>query len=167
MASSQKKVVVRSFRDPVAWGYLPQNSFVTDGTVSLIDPAGRVSNFQMNDIKWIAYVRDFYLNDPLDPERLGRRAFPARPRAEGLWLRLEFRDGEQLEALVPVDAGLVTGIAADGGLFVNVPDARANAQRLFVPASALKRVEALGLVIPKKKSTGPKPPSEQEDLFPR
>ena len=59
--------------------------------IDLLDLTGRVIPLPLNDIKHICYVRDFNLNDTVNPERLTRRTFLARPRTEGLWLRLTFR----------------------------------------------------------------------------
>ncbi len=59
--------------------------------IDLLDLSGRVIPLLLNDIKHICYVRDFNLTDTVNPERLTRRTFLARPRTEGLWLRLTFR----------------------------------------------------------------------------
>jgi hypothetical protein len=152
MAGAQKKVIVRLFDGetanlpaPVA-GYLPASGFAEADNVALMDPGGRVISFALRDIKWIAYVRDFNTGDALEPERLGRKTFPARPRSEGLWLRMSFRDGDALEGLAGLDITFLDSIVADGGLMVTLPDARSNTQRMYVPRSALAGLELLGLV---------------------
>jgi hypothetical protein len=149
MAGAQKKVIVRLFGGGAASampGYLPATAFADSGSVALMDPGGKVISFAISDIKLIAYVRDFNIGDPLEPERLGRRTFPARPRAEGLWLRMTFRDGDTLEGLAGLDITFLDSIVTDGGLTVTPPDARSNAQRVFVPRSALTALELLGVV---------------------
>jgi hypothetical protein len=146
MAEAQKKVIIRLFSgDPVS-GYLPASGFVSGDQLALMDTGGRVISFLISDIKLIAYVRDFNTADRLDPERLGRRSFPARPRTEGLWLRMTFRDGETLEGLAPLDISLLDSVAADRGLSVTPPDTRSNTQRVFVPRSALTALDLLGLI---------------------
>jgi hypothetical protein len=107
---------------------------------------GRAKPLDFKDIKTICYVRDFNVDDPADPERLGRRAFPARPRGEGLWLRLGFLDGDSLEGLSSFDMAFVDSLLVERGLFLTPPDARANAQRVFVPRSALASLEVLGYI---------------------
>ena len=156
MSSAQKKVVVRRFGDHLSWGYLPQDLPVHDGTLELIDPAARVTPLPVVEVKWIAYVRDFNLTDRHSPERLERRRFTARPRSEGLWVRLRFMDSDIIEGLLQVGLPLLDALADSGGLFLVPPDPRGNTQRLFVPRAAIQALEPLGLVLP----PGAKPPAK-------
>jgi len=152
MAIARKKVVIRSFEGEITWGYLPQSGFASAGLVEVIDTAGRVISLRLKEIKTIAYVRDFNLDDRDEPERIGRRSFLGRPRGDGLWLKLEFRDGDLLEGLAHFDVGFVDGLLEDRGLMLGLPDARSNTQRIFVPRAALVSVEVLGYVgVPAKK----------------
>lgn len=148
MASGQKKVIVRRFNDQLHWGYLPQEITLLHGYVELIDPAARVTPLPLAEIKWIAYVRDFNLADLHVPERIDRRRFAARPRTEGLWLRLRFTDGDILEGLCQANRSLLDSLADSQGIFLTPPDTRGNTQRLFIPRSAIDTVEPLGLIIP-------------------
>jgi hypothetical protein len=169
MASGQKKVIVRRFNDSLHWGYLPQEITLLHGYVELIDPAARVTPLLLTEIKWIAYVRDFNLADQHVPERLDRRRFAARPRTEGLWLRLRFTDGDILEGLCQVNRTLLDSLADSQGLFITPPDTRGNTQRLFIPRSAVESFEPLGLIMPAAKaasSSKSKPkPEPQPTLF--
>ena len=101
MSSAHKKVIVRRFTGETLPGYLPLSAFVRNRSIDLLDLSGRVITLSLNDIKHICYVRDFNLTDTLNPERLIRRTFLARPRTEGLWLRITFRGGDLLEGLAP------------------------------------------------------------------
>src|ERR1700761_5517830 len=101
--AAQKKVIVRLFKGGLAWGYLPAAGFYDDAQLTLMEVDGRAKTIDFRDIKTICYVRDFNVDDSADPERLGRRRFQSRPRAEGLWLRLEFLDGDGLEGLAAFD----------------------------------------------------------------
>jgi hypothetical protein len=167
MASGQKKVVIRRFAGPLAWGYLPQSRLVVGDQVSLMAVDGRITSISLNEIKTIAYVHDFNLDDPLDPERIGRRSFPARPRGDGLWLKLTFQDADWIEGLAEVSLNLLDTLIADGGLFLTPPDGRSNTQRLFVPRRALRSLEVLGYVTSPSRRVASKVPSEaQTDLFP-
>jgi hypothetical protein len=160
MASGQKKVIVRQFNDQLHWGYLPQEIALLHGYVELIDPAARVTPILLADIKWIAYVRDFNLNDSHLPERLDRKKFAARPRTEGLWLRLRLNDGEALEGLLQVNRMMLDVLADSAGIFLTPPDTRGNKQRLFVPRSAIESIEAMGLIPPAVKAAA-KPLKEE------
>ena len=156
MSSAQKKVVVRRFGGHLSWGYLPQDVPARSGTLELIDPSARVTPLPISEVKWVAYVRDFNLTDRQSPERLDRRRFNARPRSEGLWVRLHFTDSDLIEGLLQIGLPLLDAAADAGGLFLVPPDPRGNTQRLFVPRSAIQALEPLGLVLP----PGAKPPAK-------
>ena len=148
MASGQKKVIVRRFDDQLHWGYLPQEVALLRGYVELIDPSAHVTPILLTEIKWIAYVRDFNLADEHVPERLDRKKFAARPRIEGLWVRMRLTDGEVVEGLVQFNRTLLDSLSDSMGFFLTPPDTRGNTQRLFVPRSAIESIEALGLIQP-------------------
>jgi hypothetical protein len=166
MASGQKKVVIRRFAGPLAWGYLPQTALVRDHQVLLMGVGGRITPIFFNEIKTIAYVHDFNLDDPVDPERIGRRTFPARPRGDGLWLKLTFADDDSLEGLTGLGLSLLDTLIADRGLFLTPPDGRSNTQRLFVPRHAVRSLEVLGYVTaPSKRAVKVATGDPQANLF--
>lgn len=147
MAVAQKKVVIRRMGyGALLRGYLPASGFVCDGQVEFIEVDGRAKSILVNEISAIFYVKDFNFNDPLDPERLGRRSFVVRPRGEGLWLRLEFHEMPPLEGLVALDLGFLDDLIAAQGLFLTPPDGRSNTLKLFVPRGSIRSMEVLGLV---------------------
>jgi hypothetical protein len=181
MSSAHKKVIVRRFLGDTLPGYLPQSGFVRsrasdkDRVVDLLDLSGRVTSIPLAEIKHICYVRDFNLNDP-NPERLTRRTFLARPRTEGLWLRLTFRsqavspaaEPEQFEGLAPLDVSLLDDALNDAGLFLIPPDIRSNTQRIYIPRAAISELQLLAVITTpsrKKPLPGAQVPSFQEDLF--
>ena len=146
MAPAQKKVVLRTSSNELAWGYLPQSGFLRDGQITLMETDGRLTPFPLKTLKRIAYVRDFNLDDKTDPERIGRMTFQARPRGDGIWLRLTFQDNELLEGLTTLDLAFADTLLDDHGLFLSPPDPRSNTLRLFVPRPALQSIEVLGFV---------------------
>jgi hypothetical protein len=85
----------------------------------------------------VYFVREF-----ADSETLSRKTFTTRPRVEGLWVRLRFRDNEALEGLMPND---LTQVSADG-FFLNPPDSRSNTQRIFVPRNAIAELTVLAVI---------------------
>ncbi|MCL2661233.1 MAG: hypothetical protein FWD64_12065 [Acidobacteriaceae bacterium] len=185
MSSSHKKVVVRRFVGDTLAGYLPLSGFVStqatgERSLGLLDLSGRVTLLPLGDIKYVCYVRDFNLNDNLNPERLERRAFLSRPRTEGLWLRVTFRatagEPEQMEGLAPINTSLLDDMLEDAGLFLTPPDARANTQRIYVPRQAIAELQLIDVVTtpsrirptvaaPKAKAKPALKESFQEDLF--
>ena len=167
MAGTQKKVIVRFLSGDVLHGYLPARSFVDAGRFTFLDTAGSVKVLLLKDIRHIAYVVDFNLTSKDDPESLGRQAFLARPRAEGLWLRLTLLDESLLEGLATADRRLFEDLVNDQGVFLVPPDPRSNAHRLFVPQSAIVAMEILAVIgaARGKKPTAKVPPRSQPNLF--
>jgi hypothetical protein len=169
MANTRKKVIVRRFSGDTLAGYLPATGFVRGTAVELLDLSGRILTLPLGEIKTVSYVRDFNLSDPANPERLTRRAFLARPRSEGLWLRLTFRSGDQLEGLAPTDRALLDGLGDDAGLFLTPPDTRSNTQRIYVPRAAITELSLLAVVTsPSRRQAAPvAPPKDnlQDELF--
>lgn len=171
MSSSRKKVILRRSRPggqaDILPGYLPFSGFVRNRAFDLLDLTGRVVPIQLNDVKLISYVRDFNLADTVNPERLIRRTFLARPRTEGLWLRLTFTSGELLEGLAPTDITLLDDLVNDAGLFLIPPDIRSNTQRIYVPRTSIAELQLIAVITSpsKKKPISPTLPTLQEDLF--
>lgn len=170
--SSHKKVIVRRFTGETLPGYLPLSAFVRNRTpqpaIDLLDLTGRVIPLLLNDIKHVCYVRDFNLNDTTNPERLTRRTFLARPRTEGLWLRMTFRSGDVFEGLAPTDITLLDDLINDAGLHLTPPDTRSNTQRIYVPRTSITDLQLLAVITtPSRRKPLPAAsvPSMQEDLF--
>jgi len=169
MSSARKKVIVRRWTGDTLPGYLPQSSFVLDGSVGMLDLSGRVVTLSLNEIKHICYVRDFNLSDITNPERLNRRTFLARPRTEGLWVRMVFRTGDIFEGLAPTDISLLDDLIQDEGLHLTPPDARSNTQRIFIPRTSLSDLQLVAVITsPSRRRPLPAAsgPTLQEDLFP-
>jgi hypothetical protein len=161
MAQAQKKVILRSFSNQLAWGYLPQSGFLRDNAITLMATDGRVSPLPLKTLKRIAYVRDFNLMDTIDPERIGRLTFAARPRGDGIWLRLTFRDEEILEGLTTLDLAFAEALADDRGLFLTPPAPPTHTHRRFVPPHAHTSIETLGYVTaPSRRLPAPAPKSK-------
>lgn len=166
MPSSRKKVIVRRFIGDAICGYLPLAAFVRGSggsqMLDLLDLAGRIVELSLSDIKTVSYVRDFNLGDAINPERLTRRAFLARPRSEGLWVRLTFRSGDLLEGLAAADLAFLDSLLEDSGLHMTPPDVRGNTQYLFVPRSAIAELQILAVISnPSRAKTAPKRTQEQ------
>jgi hypothetical protein len=146
MSNTRKKVIVRRFSGDSIPGYLPHAGFLHGASIDLLDLSGRILALPVSDIKMISFVRDFNLADTANPERLTRRAFLARPRSEGLWIRMTFRSGDLLEGLAPADRSLIDALVDDGGLFLTPPDTRSNTQRIYVPRTAIAELSLLAVI---------------------
>jgi len=137
MASTHKKIIVRKMDRDTVNGYVAAGDFISDGKLELLNTAGNVVLIDLKEVKGIYFVREFS-----DSESLTRKTFTTRPRVEGLWVRLRFRDNETVEGLMPND---LTQITPDG-YFVNPPDTRSNTQRIFVPRTALAELTVLAVI---------------------
>ncbi len=112
-------------------------AFVVDGELEMLNLAGNVVHIELDDIKGVYFVRDFG-----DSESVIRKTFTTRPRSEGLWVRLKFRDNEILEGMMPNN---LIQIGPEGFL-INPPDTRSNTQRIFVPRTALSELTVLAVI---------------------
>src|SRR6202023_2810524 len=141
MPSTHKKVIVRKMdRDSVS-GYVSPAQFLNEGKLELLNTAGNVVAMDLREIKGVYFVREFG-----DSESLTRKTFTSRPRMEGLWVRLRFRDNETIEGMMPND------LVQDGsdGFSIIPPDTRSNTRRIFVPRSALAEMTVMAVIGDKK-----------------
>ncbi len=136
MHSTHKKVIVRKLNRDSLPGFVGA-SFVSDGKLEMLNTSGNVVMIELNDVKSVHFVREFG-----DADMNSRKTFTTRPRSEGLWVRLRFRDNEVMEGMMPNN---LTQVSADG-FFINPPDTRSNTQRIFVPRSALTDLKVLAVI---------------------
>jgi len=137
MPSTHKKVVVRKMDRDSINGYVAPANYIREGKLELLNTSGNVVAIDLRDIKGVYFVREFG-----DSESLTRKTFTSRPRTEGLWVRLKFKDNEVLEGMMPNDLSLTIG----EGFLINPPDLRSNTQRIFVPRLALESLTVLAVI---------------------
>ena len=156
-ASTTKKAIVRRFeKEPLA-GYVNPVSFLQPTGVEVLSAEGRVTTVPYAEIKTVSFVRDFEA-----AKEAGRQVFNTRPKIEGLWVSLEFRDGEALEGILPNDLLQWEPF----GFMLVPPDSSSNNQRIFAPRAALRSAEILGVVGSPLRRRRTKPvPKEQIGLF--
>lgn len=167
---SRKKVILRRYTPGLLSGYLTSARFQQNGNLDLLDLTGRVVSVPLDGIKMVSFVRDFNTSDVVNPERLLRKTFVARPRTEGLWVRITFTDEDVLEGLAPLDVSLLDSAVDDRGIQIMPPDVRGNVQRIYVPRSAIASLQVLGVVTtPTKKkqveAATEEREEQQKDLF--
>jgi len=157
-SSTHKKVIIRRFeREAVAGIVNPRNYLLNEG-VEVLTRAGNVVRIPYAEIKVICFVRDFDTSDAAAAPRI----FQARPKSEGLWVRMRFRDGELMDGLM---ANNLLELDALGFSLVP-PNPSSNNQRLWVPKSALQEFLVLGVVGSPLKPRRRKPPaSMQLEMF--
>ena len=156
--STSKKVVISRFdREPVSGFVNPQSYLLPDG-VEVLTPLGARSVIPYLDIKTVCFVRDFEEGENLREKRL----FNSRPKMEGLWVRMSFRDGEVMDGLLANNL-----LAIDTyGFTVAPPDPSSRHQKVFVPRTALREFAVVGVVGSPLRRQKPKPEVEgQGKLF--
>ena len=155
-ASSHKKVVVRTLEGEDIRGYLNPSQLGQGEALDLLTQNGEHQQIPWKQVKAIYFVREF--TDSFEPER---KAFLSRPKLDGLWVRLKFRDNDTLEGVVANDLLELL----DRGLQITPPDLHGQTVRIFIPRSALVELSVLGVVgIARRKPAKPPLPA-QPGLF--
>ena len=149
-SSTHKKVVVRFLDRTVLRGYMNPSKLGDAETLELLTPDGEQRNFAVKDVRSIYFVREF--SGDYEPER---KAFLSRPKLDGLWVRLKFRDEETIEGVVPNDLLALL----DRGVQITPPDLHGTTLKIFIPRSALTEMTVLGVVgIARRKPPAPPQP---------
>jgi hypothetical protein len=134
--STTKKVQIRRFDREPLFGLVNPVTYLTEDGVELLTLAGNVVVCKYPETKAVLFVREF---DAGGDVMAGKRTFLSRPKLDGLWLRLTFRDGEVQEAVMPNNLLNVEPL----GFNLIPPE---TTQRLWVPRQALTSVQVLGVI---------------------
>jgi hypothetical protein len=134
-------VIVQRFDRENLSGFVQTDTWLTGGELELLAPEGTLIRVPLAQIKKIFFVREF---DEALPER---NRFLARPKIKGLWVRLSFRDGDELEGVLPNNLLLLDS----AGFPVIPPDYAYATQRVFIPRTAVTEVQVLGVIGSPKK----------------
>jgi hypothetical protein len=137
VATNKKVIVTRFDRDPVPGFVQTPGGFSAD-SVELLTPSGTLVHVPYSEVKAVCFVRDFEDGDGWH----ANRAYAARPKTAGLWVRLTFRDGDTSEGVIPNNLMLLE----PEGFQVIPPDPSFLGQRLFVPREALRELLVLGVI---------------------
>jgi hypothetical protein len=136
-ASTRKKVVVLLLDRTHTNGYLNPATLARAEAIDLLTPDGEHLSIAMPNVKSVYFVREF--PEAFQPER---KVFLSRPKLDGLWVRLRFRDEDVMEGIVAND--LLDLL--DNAVQLTPPDLHGNTLRLFIPRSALLEMKVLGVV---------------------
>jgi hypothetical protein len=154
--STTKKAVLQRFDKESLAGYVNPISYLQPTGVELLSADGQIATIPYADIKTVSFVREF---ESVEPER---QVFFTRPKMEGLWVSLRFRDGAVMEGIM--SNNLLQW--EHYGFTVIPPDSFGNRQRVFVPRPALRSIEVLGVVgSPLRRRKEKAAPKEQIGLF--
>jgi hypothetical protein len=156
--STNKKVLLARFDREAVEGFVQASAGFEEETIELLTPQGTLLRVPASEIKAICFVRDF---DGRETWR-EHRTFLTRPKMPGIWLRLLFRDGDSMEGMLPNNLILV----GPTGFGIIPPDPTFQNQRIFVPRSALREVQVLGVVgSPLKRRQAKKAEEGQLEMF--
>lgn len=136
-SSTHKRVVVETFDGNRFHGYLNPRNFDRPDGLEMLDLTGQALNLSWSQVKLAWFVRDWDV-----PPRPQQTTFSRRPRLEGLWVRLRFRDDEILEGILVNDLTQ----QSDHGFLLTPPDLDTTHQRVFVPRAALTSLEVVGVI---------------------
>lgn len=136
-ASTLKKVVVTRLDRSSSRGYLNAALLGRSESIDLLTPEGEHQPVELKDVRCVYFVREF--TDDFEPER---KAFFSRPKLEGVWVRLTFRDGDTIEGIV---ANNLLELL-DRGVQITPPDLQGDTMRIFIPRTALTELTVLGVV---------------------
>jgi hypothetical protein len=130
--STTKKVQILRFDRDTLTGFVNPLTYLTDSGIELLTLGGNVIVANYTEVKAVFFVREF---DVID----FRASFLSRPKLDGLWLRLTFRDGDIREAVMPNN---LLHVEPHG--FNLIPPE--TTQRIWVPREALTAVQVLGVI---------------------
>jgi hypothetical protein len=154
---TRKKVVIHRFEKTAVAGFCDPASGIDEQAVELLTPEGTAQTIPLADVKVLCFVKEF--DGPgFDREQ---RTFRTRPKTEGLWLRMQFRDNDFLEGIAPNNLLQID----PAGVTVSPPEASSNITRIFAPKSALKDCRVLGVVGAVAARKRKAPPVDQRGLF--
>ena len=157
--STSKKVRISRFEREPLLGYVNPQTYLRPAGVELLTPDGNYSVVPFGEVKAVQFVKDF---EPPDDPAGERKVFNTRPKLDGLWVRVKFRDGEVMDGILANNLLLLEL----QGFTVVPPDPYSNNQRLFLPRAALVELQVLGVVGSPLRRAKAKPASkEQIGLF--
>lgn len=136
-ASTLKKAVLLLLNRTVVRGYLNPAALGRSDSIDLLNLDGEQKSVPLEGVKSVYFVREF--KDPFEPER---KTFLSRPKLDGLWVRLRFKDEDAMEGIVANN--LVELL--DSGVRLTPPDLHGNVLHMFVPRTALAEMKVLGVV---------------------
>ena len=136
--STSKKVAIDRFDRERLRGYINPASYLLPGGVELLTESGTVVVVPYTEIRAVRFVKEF----EADSDESQQQQFLARPKNEGLWVEVHYKDGTLQQGLIPNDLTLIEPL----GLVLSPPNPAGNTQRLFVPRICLQAVEVLGVI---------------------
>src|SRR5260221_2531678 len=150
-ASTHKKVVIELEDKHALRGFLNAARLAGAESLDLLTPEGEHEQVAGAKDRAVYFVE--YLHEEFTPER---KAFLTRPKLDGLWVKVRFRDEATLEGVIPND--LLTFL--DNGLHLSPPDFNSNTDRIYIPRPAIAELTVLGAVGIARRKPAAAPPAQ-------
>ena len=159
--TTHKKAVISLFEGKPEQVYLNSQMLGREESVEFLTRDGEHKTAELRDVKAVYFVKEF--TDSFEPDR---KTFLSRPKLDGLWVRLRFRDDDEMEGLVSNDLLELL----DKGIRLTPPDLHGNTLWVFIPQTALAEMKVLGVVgvarrTPRDKAAAAKAGDTQPKLF--
>ena len=135
-ASTTKKTLIRRFDRESLQGYVNPQAYLQTNGIEFLTPAGAILLVPYTEVKTVIFVRDF------ESGAESAKVFLTRPKMDGLWVRMTFRDGDVMDGILPNNPVQWER----QGYSVTPPEPYSNNQKLFVPREALSSMSVLGVV---------------------
>ena len=152
---------VKRFGQSPVEGYVSPQAYLHRQGIEVLARSAEALFIPYEQLRCVYFVREF----GRDPERTQRKLFATRPKLGGLWVRMRFLDGEELEGVIPNDLRIM----GQHGVTLTPPDSKGNTQRVFVPRNAVEKFVVMGVIgrphrrpKPRRKKAG----AAQIGLFP-
>ncbi len=130
--------MIRRFERETLAGFVSPVSFLQPAGLELLKQDGSIAVLTYTEVKTVCFVKEFDLTEiPFEG-----KIFNTRPKMDGLWVRMTFRDGEVSDGILPNNLLQLDHY----GYTVIPPEPYSNNQRFFVPRQALTAMSVLGVV---------------------
>lgn len=152
---------VRLFGQRHIEGYVSPRHYLQKSGIELMARSAEAVFIRYERLRAVYFIKEF----GTDLDRDQRKLFATRPKLGGLWVRMRFLDGEELEGVIPNDLRIM----GEYGITLTPPDSKGNAQRVFVPREALDAFVVMGVIGRPYKLNRParkKPSAIQIKMFP-
>ena len=136
-SASHKKVFVEMFDGRSLPGYVTPANMDRGEGLELLSLNGEVEQIELDHVRAVYFVNDF--EEKFLP---ARKSFLSRPKLDGLWVRVKYRDDDVLEGVVSNDLLALL----DRGVHLIPPDPGTNCTRMFIPRPAIAEMTVLGVV---------------------
>ncbi len=151
-SSTVKKVNVTLFGHQPVEGYVMLDQYLRREGVDMMDKNADARTIPYSHVKAVRFIRKF----GCEPDKRQRNLFLTRPKLGGLWVRMQFKDGEELEGVIRNDLTVFDNY----GVTMIPPDSKGNTQKVFVPREALQTFVVMGVIgRPHKVGRPRKPPT--------